>query len=62
MKTGYDGTNHPRYMDAAAKEFIDNMSDYDLMIDYEIKDSLFYCTNRTLASVGKNLFVNYSYL
>ncbi|WP_373173576.1 hypothetical protein [Prevotella merdae] len=30
IKTGYDGTNHPRYMDAAAKEFIDNMSDNDL--------------------------------
>lgn len=30
MKTGYDGTNHPRYMDAAAKEFIDSMSDNDL--------------------------------
>ena len=31
-------------------------------IDYETMDSLFYCTNRTLASVGTNLFVNYSYL
>ena len=49
-------------MDAAAKKFIDNMSDYDLMIDYETTDSLFYCTNRILASVGKNLFVNYSCL
>lgn len=29
IKTGYDGTNLPRYMDAAAKEFIDNMSDND---------------------------------
>ncbi len=31
-------------------------------IDYETTDSLFYCTNRALASVGTNLFVNYSYL
>ncbi len=23
---------------------------------------IFYCTNRALASVGTNLFVNYSYL
>jgi exodeoxyribonuclease-5 len=31
IKTGYDGTNHPRYMDAeAAKEFINNMSDNEL--------------------------------
>ena len=31
IKTGYDGTNHPRYMDAeAAKEFINNMSDKEL--------------------------------
>ena len=29
-------------------------------IDYETTDSLFYCTNRALASVGTNLFVNYS--
>ena len=29
--------------------------------DYNTKDSLFYCTNRALASVGTNLFVNYSY-
>ena len=28
----------------------------------EGKDSLFYCTNMALASVGTNLFVNYSYL
>ena len=28
-------------------------------IDYETTDSLFYCTNRALASVGTNLFVNY---
>lgn len=26
------------------------------------KDSLLYCTNRALASVGTNLFVNYSYV
>ena len=31
-------------------------------IDYETTDTLFYCTNRALASVGTNLFVNYSYL
>lgn len=31
-------------------------------IDYETTDSLFYSTNRALASVGTNLFVNYSYL
>ena len=31
-------------------------------IDYETTDSLFYCTNLALASVGTNLFVNYSYL
>ena len=31
-------------------------------IDYETTDSLFYCTNMALASVGTNLFVNYSYL
>lgn len=31
IKTGYNGTNHPRYMDAeAAKEFINNMSDNEL--------------------------------
>lgn len=31
IKTGYDGTNYPRYMDAeAAKEFINNMSDNEL--------------------------------
>ena len=30
--------------------------------DYNTKDSLFYCTNRALASVGNNLFVNYSYV
>ena len=30
--------------------------------DYNTKDSLFYCTNRALASVGTNLFVNYSYV
>ena len=31
IKTGYDGTNHPRYMDAeAVKNFINNMSDNDL--------------------------------
>ena len=30
--------------------------------DYNIKDSLFYCTYRALASVGTNLFVNYSYM
>lgn len=31
IKTGYDGTNHPRYMDAeAVKEFIDNMSGTEL--------------------------------
>lgn len=30
--------------------------------DYNTKDSLFYCTNRALASVGTNLFVNYSYM
>lgn len=31
IKTGYDGTNHSRYMDAeAVKEFIDSMSDNDL--------------------------------
>ena len=30
--------------------------------DYNTKDSNFYCTNRALASVGKNLFVNYSYI
>lgn len=31
IKTGYDGTNHPRYMDAGAvKEFIDNMSGTEL--------------------------------
>lgn len=31
IKTGYDGTNHPRYMDAeAVKEFINNMSDKEL--------------------------------
>ena len=31
-----------------------------LKIDYETTDSLFYCTNMALASVGTNLFVNYS--
>ena len=31
-------------------------------IDYETTDSLFYCTNRALVSVGANLFVDYSYL
>ena len=31
-------------------------------IDYETTDSLFYCTNMVLASVGTNLSVNYSYL
>lgn len=31
IKTGYDGTNHPRYMNAeAVKEFIDNMSGTEL--------------------------------
>lgn len=31
IKTGYNGTNHPIYMDAeAAKEFINNMSDNEL--------------------------------
>lgn len=31
IKTGYDGTNHPRYMDEeAAKEFINDMSDNEL--------------------------------
>ena len=30
--------------------------------DYNTKDSPFYCTNRALASVGTNLFVNYSYV
>ena len=30
--------------------------------DYNTKDSNFYCTNRALASVGTNLFVNYSYV
>lgn len=31
IKTGYDGTNHPRYMDAeAVKEFIDTMSGTEL--------------------------------
>ena len=31
IKTGYDGTNHPRYMDAEnAKQFIDSMSGQDL--------------------------------
>ena len=35
---------------------------FTLSIDYETTDSLFYCTNRGLASVGTNLFVNYSYL
>ena len=30
--------------------------------DYNTRDSLFYCTNRALASVGNNLFVNYSYV
>lgn len=31
VKTGYDGTNHPRYMDAeAVKEFIDSMSGKEL--------------------------------
>lgn len=31
IKTGYDGTNHPRYMDAeAVKEFIDSMSGTEL--------------------------------
>lgn len=31
IKTGYDGTNYPRYMDEeAAKEFINNMSDNEL--------------------------------
>jgi transposase len=30
--------------------------------DYNTKDSLFYCTNRALASIGTNLFVNYSYM
>lgn len=31
IKTGYDGTNHPRYMDAeVVKEFIDNMSGTEL--------------------------------
>ena len=31
IKTGYDGTNHPRYMDAeAVKEFIDTMSSKEL--------------------------------
>ena len=31
-------------------------------VDYNTKDALFYCTNRALASVGTNLFVNYAYL
>ena len=30
--------------------------------DYNTKDSLFYCTNRALASVGTNLYVNDSYI
>lgn len=30
--------------------------------NYNTKDSLFYCANRTLASVGTNLFVNYSFI
>lgn len=30
--------------------------------DYSTQDALFYCTNRALASVGSNLFVNYSYI
>ena len=29
--------------------------------DYQTTDSLFYCTNRALAAVGKDLFVKYSY-
>lgn len=29
VKTGYDGTNHPRYMDA--KDFLDSMNDKDLI-------------------------------
>lgn len=33
-----------------------------LEIDYNTKDSLFYCINRVLASVDTNLFVNYSYV
>ena len=32
------------------------------LVDYNTKDSLFYCINRALASVGTSLFVNYSYL
>ena len=28
--------------------------------DYNTKDSLFYCINKALVSVGTNLFVNYS--
>lgn len=31
-------------------------------VDYGTTDSLFYSTNRALASVGSGLFVNYSYL
>lgn len=31
-------------------------------VDYNTNDSLFYCTNRALASVGGNLFVNYLYV
>jgi len=34
----------------------------DKIDDYNTMDFLFYCTNRVLASVGNNLFVNYSYI
>ncbi len=34
----------------------------DKTCDYNTRDSLFYYTNRVLASVGTNLFVNYSYV
>ena len=30
--------------------------------DYSTQDALFYCTNRALASVGSNLFINYSHI
>ena len=78
MQTVVDGSVYPvcsqTYIKEEYKEFVCNHDD-DILelwrilkgkwirpIDYETTDSLFYCTNRALASVGTNLFVNYSYL
>lgn len=32
------------------------------LVDYNTKDSFFYCINSALTSVGTNLFVNCSYV